>query len=83
MDSALRDQIFTLRSEISSTNSRRHILAIHGEQCKTNVLKHHFANRTIDSWNALPSELIEIHSFNLFKLKLKAYLMSTANPYSM
>lgn len=81
MESAQRKQIFTLSSEISNTNLRRHRLTLHGEHCNTNVLKSHFANRVIDSWNALPNDLIEIPSYSLFKVKLKVYLMLKKSIY--
>ena len=38
------------------------------------MYKNHFANRAVDSWNALPVELLDVIDFKLFKKQLKVYL---------
>jgi len=85
MEPELRRQLFTLNSEISDVNLRRHRLALHGESCNSNVLRFHFTNRVLDVWNALPHEIVDIRSYFLFKVKLKQYLLqnSKTNPYKV
>ena len=82
---------FTLNSEISNVNLRRHRLALHGESCNSNVLRFRlkfsftFSNRVLDVWNAIPHETVDIRSYFLFKVKLKEYLLqnSNTNPYKV
>ena len=85
MEPELRRQLFTLNSEISNVNLRRHRLALHGESYNSNVLRFHFTNRVLDVWNALPHEIVDIRSYFLFKVKLKQYLLqnSKTNPYKV
>ncbi len=85
METVLRKQLFTLNSEMSSVNLRRHSLALHGESCISNVLRFHFVSRVLEVWNALPHELVEFRSYCLFKRKLKEFLLSNPNtkPYTI
>ena len=82
-DEKVRKELFTLCSEVSSMNLRRHRWAIHFDTPKTNVLKHYFTQRIAASWNNLPEDLVELPSFHLFKRSLKKYLMSNleTNPF--
>jgi hypothetical protein len=80
-DDDLRKQLFTFSSEISQSALRRHRLSLYKKAVHCDVYKHHFANRVIDQWNSLPHELLQIYSFDLFKRKLKAYLMAKNDVY--
>jgi len=82
-DQKFRKQLFTLSAEITDSNLRRHRLAIYKNKVHTDLLKHHFTNRMVDQWNALPEELLDIPGvkFKLFKTKLKVHLLSHDSPY--
>ena len=78
-----RKDLFSLCSEVSSSNLRKHRLSIYKNACHTDVYKHHFVNRTVDHWNSLPNWLLDLTSFDLFKSQLKAYLLISGriDPY--
>ena len=78
----IRKTLFTFNSEISNTSLRRHRLALYKEEVHSNVFKNQFANRVIDSWNSLPSLLVNLPTFHLFKSNLKRHLMETSQPYA-
>ena len=82
-DDTIRSELFVLNSEVSCANLRRHNFALHGQTIHSNTLKHHFANRIITSWNSLPTEIVLLSSFSLFKTKLKNYLLVHSNPFSV
>jgi ribonucleases P/MRP protein subunit RPP40 len=81
-DEGIRKCFFTLNSEVSGRNLRRHRLTIHKGVVHCDVYKRHFANRVVDSWNSLPEHLLNISAFNLFKRKLKAYLHCRGDAYT-
>ena len=80
-DEQLRLNIFLLHSEQSDLNLRRHRYTIYKRSFKSDMYKNHFANRVVDSWNALPVELLDVIDFKLFKKRLKVYLMTCLEPY--
>ena len=59
-DPLFRKQLFTLTTEVSNTNLRRHNWALHGEICHSNVLKFHFVNRVVLLWNNFPNEIVNL-----------------------
>jgi len=80
-ETPIRKVLFTFNSEISTTNLRRHRLALHGDTAQSNVLNNQFANRVIDTWNSLPSLLVNLTNFHSFKSNLKRHLMLHSQPY--
>lgn len=65
------DRIFT-RSE--NSHLRGHSLKLQTERCNRLPRKNFLSNRVVESWNALPSEVISADSTNNFKNKLDAFL---------
>ena len=43
------------------------------KQSNTNIRKHFFTNRIVDSWNALPSDVVEVETVLNFKTKLESF----------
>ena len=66
-----------------SNGKKLFLKALYKNKVHTDLLKHHFTNRVVDQWNALPEELLDIPGvkFKLFKSKLKVHLLSHASPY--
>jgi len=67
-----RDQLFQLTSNINST--RGHRLKLSKKHCRINVRKFFFSQRVVDSWNSLPSDIVESPSINTFKNRLDDYI---------
>ena len=84
-DQEIRGKLFTLNSEISSTNLRRHRWTLHGVVYNSNILKFHFVNRVMRARNALPEGIVDLQTYSSFKMQLKSYLMATSstNPYKI
>ena len=80
-ESKIKAYLFTLNSEVSKVNLRRHNLTLHGETAYTNVYKNQFANRVIVNWNSLPAVIVNLPDFNSFKKALKLHLMLTGSSY--
>ena len=80
-DVQLRKELFTFASEISNVSLRRHQYSLYLKSFKTDLYKHHFVNRIVTSWNSLPSNLLDVTSFPIFKKQLKAYMLQFNNPY--
>jgi ribonucleases P/MRP protein subunit RPP40 len=49
---------------------RGHSLKLFKPRCKLNSRRYSFSQRAIDDWNALPSEVVESTSTNMFKNRL-------------
>jgi hypothetical protein len=83
-DQALRKELFTFSSEVSNASTRRHRFAIYKPYVRTDILKNHFVCRVVDHWNSLPDELLDLTRFDLFKRRLKCYLLSNGiiKPYA-
>ena len=75
-DQQIRRQLFTLSSEVSVANLRRHRLTLYRRTVHCDIYKHHFVNRVIDNWNSLPARLLDIAALCSFKRNLKAYLLT-------
>ena len=54
----------------SSNNTRGHSLKVSLPGCSLDVRKKFFAIRSIEAWNSLPENLVEVPSSSLFKIKL-------------
>ena len=81
-EESIAASLFTLNSEVSKLNLRRHCLTIRGETAHTNLYKNQFTNRVIVNWNSLPPDIVNLTNFVSFKKALKTHLMSTGSPYS-
>ena len=77
----IRQILFKLHSEQSTLNLRKHRFAIFKVTFRSDIYKHHFVNRVVDSWNSLPFDLLDIMNFSDFKKRLKIYLYLNFNPY--
>ena len=48
--------------------------ALAKERCKLDIRKYAFSQRTINGWNRLPGECVNVTSVNMFKNKIDNYL---------
>ena len=51
---------------------RGHSLKLQKQYTRTKVRKHFFTNRIVDTWNALPEEVVTAKTLNSFKNKLRS-----------
>lgn len=58
--------------QLSHLPLRGHPLKLKKNQCSTDTRKHFFSHRVIDSWNALPEEVVTAPSLDCFKNRLKS-----------
>ena len=66
-----REKFFKLKAE---RRTRGHNLALNKEQCRLDIRKYAFSQRTIDQWNRLPEECVNSTSVNMFKNRIDKYL---------
>ena len=64
------DRFFTVSN---STSTRGHSLKIEKPRCNTSAKLHHFSQRIINDWNALPESVVQAKDVNDFKSKLDKY----------
>jgi len=67
-----RDQLFQLTPNIHSTIG--HQLKLFKKPCRINVRKFFFSQKVVDSWNSLPSNIVESPSINTLKNRLDDYI---------
>jgi len=60
--------------QINETNTRGHPLKLYKNACMHNFRKYFFTHRVVDTWNALPAEVVNSVSVNSFKARLDKYL---------
>ena len=65
-----KNKMFTL-SEYTST--RGHPLKIYKRRFRLNLRGNYFSNRTIDTWNELPTNVVMAPTLNSFKTRLNKY----------
>ena len=53
---------------------RRHKVKLVKDQCKLDIRKYSFSQRTVNEWNKLSMDYITASSVNMFKNKLDTYL---------
>ena len=58
---------------LNNTQTRGNSLQIYKRFSRTNIRKHHFSQRVVDSWNNLPEDIITARSVNSFKNKSNIY----------
>ncbi len=56
---------------MSDRRSRGHTLKLEKPSARLDIRKHFFSNRVIDAWNALPGNMVEATSTNMFKAALQ------------
>jgi len=67
-----KEDMFQLTPNIHS--ARGHRLKLFKKPCRINVRKFFFSQRVVDSWNSLPSNVVESPSINTFKNRLDDYI---------
>ena len=53
--------------------TRGHKFKLNKQRSNTNIRKHFFTNRIVDSWNALPSDVVEVETVLNFKTKIESF----------
>ena len=61
-------QLFKFR--VNDHDLRGHDFKVYKQHNRLNIRKHFFSQRVIDSWNQLPSTVVDDTSVNAFKRKL-------------
>ena len=64
-----RSTIFSIKKD---SRAREQEVALVKDQCRLDVIKYSFSNRTINEWNILPADCL--NSVNRFKSKIDKYL---------
>jgi hypothetical protein len=64
----------TFLSIKKDSRTRGHEVALVKDQCRLDVRKYSFSQRTINEWNRLPADCVGANSVNLFKNKIDKYL---------
>jgi ribonuclease P/MRP protein subunit RPP40 len=72
------DQLFQLSTQ---SRTRGHSLKIDKQRCRTALRNHMFNQRVVDTWNALPEEIISAKSINIFKGALDRHWAAHPNRY--
>ena len=73
-----RNTFFSIKKD----RSRGHEVALVKDQCRLDVKKHSFSQRTINEWNRLPvdADCVAANSVNMFKNKINKYLRRRGTP---
>ena len=58
---------FSLKKD---SRTRGHEVKLVKDQCRLDINKHSFSQRTINEWNNLPSDCVTASSVNMFKKRL-------------
>ena len=66
-----RNTFFSIKKD---SRTRGHEVALVKDQCRLDVRKYSFSQRTINEWNRLPADCVGANSVNLFKNKIDKYL---------
>ena len=74
-----RDKEVKRRSDICFSHSRRIAeledkVKLVRDQCRLDIRKHSFSQRTINEWNKLSTDCVTASSVNMFKNKVDTYL---------
>ena len=65
-----KDKLFTIATE---TRTRGHKYKLFQRRSRLNIRKNVFSNRVVDTWNNLPSSVVEAPSVNSFKSRLNRH----------
>ena len=66
-----RNMFFSLKKDSST---RGHEVKLVKDQCRLDIRKHSFSQRTINEWNKLSTDCVTASSVNMFKNKVDTYL---------
>ena len=66
-----RNMFFSLKKD---SRTRGHEVKLVKDQCRLDIRKHSFSQRTINEWNKLSSDCVTASSVNMFKNKVDTYL---------
>ena len=67
-----RNIFFTVKEERRRT--RRHGVTLAKKQCRLDIRKFSFSQRTVNEWNRLSADCVGASSVNIFKNKIDIYL---------
>ena len=56
------------------SRTRGHEVKLVKDQCRLDIRKHSFSQRTINEWNKLSTDCVTASSVNMFKNKVDTYL---------
>ena len=66
-----RNMFFSLKKD---SRTRGHEVKLVKDQCRLDIRKYSFSQRTVNEWNKLSTDCITASSMNMFKNKLYTYL---------
>ena len=66
-----RNMFFSLKKD---SRTRGHEVKLVKDQCRLDIRKHSFSQRTINEWNKLSTDCVTASSMNMFKNKVDTYL---------
>ena len=66
-----RNMFFSLKKD---SRTRGHEVKLVKDQCRLDIRKHLFSQRTINEWNKLSTDCVTASSVNMFKNKVDTYL---------
>ena len=66
-----RNTFFSLKKD---SRTRGHEVKLVKDQCRLDIRKHSFSQRTINEWNKLSTDCVTASSVNMFKNKIDTYL---------
>ena len=66
-----RNMFFSLKKD---SRIRGHEVKLVKDQCRLDIRKHSFSQRTINEWNKLSTDCVTASSVNMFKNKVDTYL---------
>ena len=71
------DIVFSLKKD----RTRGHEISLVKDQCRLDIRKCSFSQKTINEWNRLSAECVNASSVNMFKNKIDKYLRRAGNTY--
>ena len=66
-----RNMFLSLKKD---SRTRGHEVKLVKDQCRLDIRKHSFSQRTINEWNKLSTDCVTASSVNMFKNKVDTYL---------
>ena len=66
-----RNMFFSLKKD---SRTRGHEVKLVQDQCRLDIRKYSFSQKTINEWNKLPTDCITASSVNMFKNTVETYL---------
>ena len=69
-ENIVRNIFFTVKEE----RTRRHGVTLSKKQCRLDIIKFSFSQRTVNEWDRLSADCVGASSINIFKNKIDIYL---------